>query len=198
MNRYAFIDVSNTTGTTNECLNFSIDWEKLYTLMKNKKWNCKEVLFYKGYKGLKEEEQLKKIEEIGYVVRTKLTHVHPNRKHEISIECEHCGKNFIHEYLIRGNRKSNCDVELSVDAVNLLKEGDEALIFTGDSDFAYLVEYLADKGVKVRIVSSTKRDKNGNKRFSTRLDKILDIEENNGRRVDFIHINNWKRLIEKE
>jgi len=198
MNRYAFIDVSNTAGTTNGCLDFSIDWNKLYALMTNKKWSCKKVFFYKGYKGFKEEKQLKKIEEIGYIVRTKLTHVHPDRKQEIEINCEHCGEKSTHEYLIKGNRKSNCDVELSVDAVNLPEKGDEVLIFTGDGDFAYLIEYLINKGVKVRIVSSTKRDKNGNKRFSTRLDKILDVEENNGSRVDFIHINNWKNLIEKK
>ena len=60
MNRYAFIDVSNTAGTTNGCLDFSIDWNKLYALMTNKKWSCKKVFFYKGYKGFKEEKQLKK------------------------------------------------------------------------------------------------------------------------------------------
>ena len=196
-NRYAFIDVSNTIGTTMGCLDFSINWNNLYTLMTNEKWNCKKIFFYKGHKGEKERRQFEKLEDIGYCVRTKLTHVHPDKKDHISVECENCSNKFEHQHLVRGNRKSNCDVELSVDAVNLLKSGDEALIFTGDGDFAYLIEYLINKDVKVRIISSTKRDTNGNKRFSTRLNNILHKEETNERRANFINIDNWKKSIQK-
>lgn len=197
MNRYAFIDVSNTTGTTKGCLNFSVDWKKLYKLMTNDKWSCEDVLYYKGHKGEKERIQLENFEKIGYSVRTKLTYVHPDKHQKIDTECDNCGNKFIHPHLIRGHRKSNCDVELSVDATNLLKDGDEALIFSGDGDFAYLVEYLINKNIKVIIISSTKRDFNGNKRFSTRLSKILNREEKDQKRVKFIHINNWKNLISK-
>ncbi|MCK4386681.1 MAG: NYN domain-containing protein [Candidatus Pacebacteria bacterium] len=198
--RYAFIDVPNTNGTTKNLHNFSIDWKKLYELLTNKKWNCCDVFFYKGYKGKKEKAQLEKMEEdIGYKIRTKFTHIHKDKEEEIQVKCDECDKEFLYTHKINGARKSNCDVELTVDAVNFLSEGDEALIFTGDGDFAYLIDDLVEKGIVVYVISSQKRDKYGNKRFSTRLGKIIKEEEKNGnKRVVFIPINNWNNSIKKE
>lgn len=200
MNTYAFIDVSNTIGTTNGCLGFSIDWSRLYLLLTNKKWECKDIYFYKGHKGKKEKQQLDKMAEgVGYKIRTKLTHIHPDISRDVNVICPACNEKFVHEETVKGRWKSNCDVELSVDAVNVLSSGDEALIFTGDGDFAYLIEDLIGKGVHVRIVSSTKRDMNNNKRFSTRLNRILDREESSGeKRASFLHIDSWRYLIQKE
>ena len=154
MKRYAFIDVPNTTGTTKNCLDFEIDWGKLYKILTNEKWRCSEIFFYKGYKGDKEREQLKKIEDVGYKVRTKLTHIHPDRSIVVAVKCESCKAEFPNSQTIKGHQKSNCDVELTVDALDTLSKGDEALIFTGDGDFAYLVENLISKGVIVWLVSS--------------------------------------------
>lgn len=197
MRRFAFIDVPNTTGTTKNVLNFSIDWSALYELLMNDKWSCTGIFFYKGYKGEKEKEQLQKIGDIGYTVRTKLTHIHPNWKREHEVICPKCHDSFPFFETVKGNQKSNCDVELTVDALETLREGDEALIFTGDGDFAYLIEKLIVRGITVRIISSKNRDSFGKLRFSTRLTNILDREENGLRRVQFIHIKNWQRLIEK-
>ena len=36
-------------------------------------------------------------------------------------------------------KKSNCDVELGVDAVNNAGPNKEFMIFTGDGDFEYLI-----------------------------------------------------------
>ncbi|MEX1120249.1 MAG: NYN domain-containing protein [Candidatus Paceibacterota bacterium] len=199
MNRYAFIDVPNTIGTTRECLNFFIDWERLYSFLKNEKWNCKEVFFYKGYKGGKEREQLLERlgKNIGYEVRTKLTHIHPDKEKDLIVKCDSCGEDFIHKYIINGNQKSNCDVELTVDALNVLKGGDEALIFTGDGDFSYLIRNLLEKKVTVLIVSSQKRNRKGDRRFSTRLISILQEEGQESKRVKFLDINRWKANIER-
>ncbi len=197
MKRYAFIDVPNTTGTTKNCLDFEIDWGKLYKILTNEKWRCSEIFFYKGYKGDKEREQLKKIEDVGYKVRTKLTHIHPDRSIVVAVKCESCKAEFPNSQTIKGHQKSNCDVELTVDALDTLSKGDEALIFTGDGDFAYLVENLISKGVIVWLVSSKNLDKEGNRRFSTRISTILNREELAGKRARFIHINNWKEGIKK-
>ncbi len=198
--RYAFIDVPNTTGTTKNIHNFFIDWKKLFSLLTNEKWGCLDVFFYKGYKGEKEKKQLEKMgEEIGYKIKTKFTHIHKDKEENINIKCDKSEEEFIYIHKINGARKSNCDVELTVDAVNLLSEGDEALILTGDGDFAYLVEDLVEKGVIVYLVSSQKRDKNDNRRFSSRLRKIIKRETNNEKqRVVFVDINDWKKSIEKE
>ena len=197
MRRYAFIDVPNTTGTAKSVLNFSIDWAKLYDLLVNDKWSCSSVFFYRGNKGDKEREQLEKIGQLGYIVRTKLTHIHPDWYKELQINCPHCNSDFKYNELIRGNQKSNCDVELTVDALETLKEGDEAMLFTADGDFAYLIEKLLERKVGVRLVSSKNRDDAGKIRFSTRLTAMLEREEQGQKRVQFIHLNNWKKKIEK-
>lgn len=50
--------------------------------------------------------------------------------------------------------KGNMDVEMTIDAVNLVKKYDTAVLFTGDSDFLGLVNYIKNRGKKVYIYSS--------------------------------------------
>src|SRR3989344_3180982 len=52
--------------------------------------------------------------------------------------------------------KSNCDVEITTDVLLERKEIDEIILFTGDSDFQYLIKRLKDIGKKVIIFSSRK------------------------------------------
>jgi uncharacterized LabA/DUF88 family protein len=49
-------------------------------------------------------------------------------------------------------RKSNFDVEISVDAIKMLEHYDTFCIFSGDADFVYLNNFLRKKGKKVIIV----------------------------------------------
>lgn len=196
MRRYAFIDVPNTTGTAREVLGFAIDWRRLYEFLTSERWSCSGIFFYKGHSGEAEKEQLRSLSSLGYIVQTKLTHVHPGRVKDIQIRCPECHELFLYRQSVKGHRKSNCDVELTVDALETLSASDEALLFTGDGDFAYLIETLLEKGVTVRLVSSKNRDRFGKRRFSTRLSKILDQEESGTHRVQFIHLKNWQKRIE--
>jgi len=50
--------------------------------------------------------------------------------------------------------KSNFDVEVSVDALRLLDKFDTFCLFSGDSDFTYLAQYLKRKTKKIVIVAS--------------------------------------------
>jgi len=199
MSTYAFIDVPNTTGTVRDCLDFTIGWPRLFKFLTNEKWACEEVFFYKGHKGNKEKNWfLTRLQgQIGYKVRTKLTHIHPNKIVDIDIKCKECQTEFIHKHTVNGNQKSNCDVELTVDAMNILKKGDRALILTADGDFSYLIRDLMSKGVFVSIVSSQVYTKDGKKRFSTRLSDILKEEGESSKRVEFLNIDRWRGNIEK-
>ena len=49
-------------------------------------------------------------------------------------------------------RKCNFDVEISVDAIKMLKHYDTFCIFSGDADFVYLNNFLRRKGKKVIII----------------------------------------------
>lgn len=198
MERYAFIDASNTGGVAYKILGFQIDWVRLLKFLKGEKWQCKDVFFYKGSRPFeKHQKQLRKLDAEGYIVRTKDTHIHPDKTKEIVLKCSKCQEEVRAVITTPGNRKSNCDVELTVDALELAGVNKEFLIFTGDGDFAYLIEKLIEKGVYVRIVSNTRRDDMGNKSFSTRLRAIIKREEYNGGRVSFIDINDWKLKIER-
>lgn len=72
-------------------------------------------------------------------------------KNEVSIkfECKICHKN--NEVPIE--RKADFDVEISVDAVNWLANYDTLVLFSGDSDFVYLLEYLKKHGKKIVVLS---------------------------------------------
>lgn len=50
--------------------------------------------------------------------------------------------------------KGNMDVEMTIDAVNLVQKYDTAIFFTGDSDFLALVNYISNRGKKIHIFSS--------------------------------------------
>lgn len=50
--------------------------------------------------------------------------------------------------------KGNMDVEMAIDVVNQVKNYDEAILFSGDSDFLALVRFARNKGKKVFIYSS--------------------------------------------
>jgi uncharacterized LabA/DUF88 family protein len=52
--------------------------------------------------------------------------------------------------------KSDCDVEISVDILLERTNIDEIILFSGDSDFRYLIKKLKDLGKKVIVFSSRK------------------------------------------
>ena len=57
-----------------------------------------------------------------------------------------------------GNRKikGNMDVEIAVDALELVSQVDHMVFLTGDGDFTPLVVALQRQGVRVSMVSSIK------------------------------------------
>lgn len=50
-------------------------------------------------------------------------------------------------------RKANFDVEISVDAVSWINNYDTFVLFSGDSDFAYLIRFLRKKGKRTVVIS---------------------------------------------
>lgn len=55
-------------------------------------------------------------------------------------------------YLI--HRKANFDVEISVDSLDSIDNFDTFILFSGDSDFAYLLDYLNNKKKKTIVIST--------------------------------------------
>jgi uncharacterized LabA/DUF88 family protein len=63
------------------------------------------------------------------------------------------------EYTDREGRKrfrGDMDIEVAVDMLELSSKADHMVLFSGDSDFAYLVAALQRRGVRVTVVSTLK------------------------------------------
>lgn len=200
MSKFAFIDVQNTASTTEQILGFVIDWKKLFLFLKNE-WDCDKVFFYSGIDAgdIDTEKEFAELAALGCVVRSKVVFAYKNKDRKIAVKCPKCASDFSHNVDMGYNRKSNCDVDLTIDAMECAKSGAEFYIFTGDGDFEYLVKNVVEKGAKVHIVSSAKRIRSGpnyaTSRFSTKLRRLT---EERGKPVDFLNIDNLKMKIKKD
>ncbi|OHA27172.1 MAG: hypothetical protein A3C06_03800 [Candidatus Taylorbacteria bacterium RIFCSPHIGHO2_02_FULL_46_13] len=68
--------------------------------------------------------------------------------------------------------KGNMDVEMTIDAIHNINKYNNAIFFTGDSDFLALVTYIRNKGKKVYIFSSKN---NISQELRTGADKYFDV-----------------------
>lgn len=79
------------------------------------------------------------------------------------------------EDITRGDiRKANFDVEIALDALKMIEVFDTLVLFSGDSDFDYLVKMLRGKNKKVIIVSTKYHIA---KELVVSADKYIDLEK---------------------
>lgn len=197
MKRYAFIDVTNTKNSA-KALGFQIDPEKLYNYLKYDKWSCEKIFWYDGrIVNEKNEKNREKIKGIGYEMKDKDTHFFRDKRDLIiEVECPKCHTPFNYRYKRKIKPKANCDVELTVDCLELSNPDNELLIFTGDGDFRYLLEKIHERGSMARLFSTTKEDNDGNYRLSTRLKKLFTKENANW--LIFTELDNLKNRLKKK
>ncbi|MEK7582226.1 MAG: NYN domain-containing protein [Patescibacteria group bacterium] len=197
--RFAFIDVQNTASTTSKLLGFIIDWHKLIKYLKDK-WKCEKVFFYSGIDegDIKTANEFESLTQNGCLVKTKTVFSYKRPDKTISVKCINCGKENIEIVDMGYNRKSNCDVDLTVDAMEEAGPDREFLIFTGDGDFDYLIRKVIEKGTKVYVVSSNAGARKPGiitKRLSTRLKSVV---RDNKEKVYLINIDSWKMRIRRD
>jgi|SRR3989344_1032275 len=179
MKRYAFVDVQNTASTAQQMLGIVVDWEKLCDYLKNKR-SCSEIFFYTGIDqgDVETAKEFDALSKIGCcVVRSKAIFAYKNKDKTLAFRCLTCGNENIHTVNMGYTKKSNCDVELGVDAIEKSGPDVELLIFTGDGDFEYLIRRALEKGVKkVEIVSYAGKEIQAGvtmSRFSTKLRNLV-------------------------
>ena len=129
-----FIDAANIFYSQ-RTLKWHIDYEKLASYLRNT-LNLIGIFYYTGHVGSLEKQQkfLKKLISLGYHVTSK----------EIK---------FIRVSGSTDIPKGNLDVELALDAYRMRDEFDTIILFSGDSDFAYLLEMLKQGGKNTIVVS---------------------------------------------
>lgn len=132
-----FIDGANLYGTA-KSLGFDIDYKLLLSEFQSKAY----VLRAYYYTVLVEDQEYSSIRPLidwldynGYTVVTK-----PMRE--------------FYDSAGRRKVKGNIDIELAVDAMEIVEHIDHLILFSGDGDFRSVVEAVQRKGKKVSVVSS--------------------------------------------
>ncbi|MDP3882695.1 MAG: NYN domain-containing protein [Candidatus Staskawiczbacteria bacterium] len=137
-----YIDGANIFYTQKR-LGWSVDWKKVKDYIEQEK----ESIEWRYYVGVKDGDEkmlkyLKHLNLIGFNTITK-----PLKKIKTT-DGGMAQREFIY--------KANFDVEMTVDILLEKFKLDEIVIFSGDSDFKYLVKKLKDTGLKTIIFSSRK------------------------------------------
>src|SRR3989339_373447 len=201
MRRYAFIDVQNTASTTQTMLGFIIDWVKLCDFLKNKK-SCSEIFLYTGIENgdtetAQEFDALSKIS--CCVIKSKSVFAYKNRDKILAFKCFNCNEDNVQTINMGYRKKSNCDVELSVDVIEKSAPDVELLIFTGDGDFEYLIRKALEKGVpRVSIVSYAGKEIKAGLTVSIFSTKLRDLIAEKKDKVFYMSLKDIKVNIKKE
>ena len=117
-------------------LGWRLAYKKLHKYFQ-KNANLVDMYFYSAYSKTSTSQQglFEMLSRIGFVMRTKeLKYI------------KHRGK----IVMVKGN----VDVELTIDMIDLVRKYDTTVLFSGDSDFAPLVNYVHGKKKKVIVVST--------------------------------------------
>ncbi|MCL5411868.1 MAG: NYN domain-containing protein [Patescibacteria group bacterium] len=174
---YAFIDAANLFYGGEKSLGWAIDYEKLLAYLKEK-YLATRVFYYAGVeigdfpyavldfkpigldqllkfhnkklsKDLSEAEILiiqksiqrikfyRKLEEFGYTLRLKPTKIFWNEGKPI--------------------KKANCDVDMTFELMRYMEQYSEAVVLSGDGDFAVVIKYLMSKKRKIHILARAER-----------------------------------------
>lgn len=129
-----FIDAANLELSAKD-LNWRVDYKKLYNFLKR---DCKLVFigfFTVRFGNTQHDAFLTVLKRIGYTLVTKPLKLIKNRKDGGHI------------------RKANFDVEIAVEAMKQIDLYDTFILFSGDSDFDYLLKILKRKEKKIIVAS---------------------------------------------
>ncbi|MEK9165265.1 MAG: NYN domain-containing protein [Patescibacteria group bacterium] len=131
-NAIAFIDAANLEKSA-QGRKIKINYRGLFAFLKNQ-FNCSQFRYYTvAFNNNSHQIFLKSLRAKGYILITKRLKI-------------------INQYI----RKANFDVEITFDALLLQKNYNTIILFSGDSDFAYLLQKLKKLFNKKIIVFSTR------------------------------------------
>ena len=130
-----FIDAANIELSAKD-LKFKIDYKKLQKYLINN-YKIEYLGFYTVRFETKEHDNfLTVLKKSGYKLNTKPLKIIKNRDRELG-----------------DIRKANFDVEIAVDAMKLIDKYQTMVLFSGDSDFDYLIKELKKSGKGVVVIS---------------------------------------------
>lgn len=136
---YVFIDGENLFYAQ-QSLGWRISYAKLMKYFQQECGLTVKCFIYKGIdeNNVKQKVFLDMLDINGYILRTKV----------VKVIKDETGKNFW---------KGNLDIELALEAVEFKDKFDTAILISGDSDFAVLLEKLKKAGKRVIVMSTRGR-----------------------------------------
>lgn len=161
-----YIDGANMFYTQRD-LGWIFDWKKIRKLLVQN-YKVLKINFYIGTKNIHEKDKfVRALTHMGFTCHTKAL-----KKIRVAEQVIDHGK-----YVLAAHDefKSNFDVEIGIDAV--LNSGDEdvVILFSGDSDFVYLVKVLQKRFKKKVHVYSSRKHLSWELRLTT--DKYFYLED---------------------
>lgn len=174
---YAFVDAANLFYGGEKSLHWRIDYEKLLKYLRDK-FLVTKVFYYAGvdvetYKA----EEGKKIDlnDLVKYFQEKLLEKDKTEA-EIALLGKHLERakfyrdldKFGYDLRIKPTKvftstegttttKANCDVDLTFDMMRFMSQYNEAVVMSGDGDFAPILEYLKNKKKKIHVLARTER-----------------------------------------
>lgn len=173
---YAFVDAANLFYGGEKSMHFRIDYEKLIKYLREK-MSVTKVFYYAGVdvETYKEEGKEINLDKLVKYFQDKLT-----EKGKTEAETVLLGRHlerakfyrdldkFGYDLRIKPTKvfkgaegttttKANCDVDLTFDMMRYMSQYNEALVLSGDGDFAPIVEYLKSKHKKIHVLARSER-----------------------------------------
>lgn len=132
---YVFVDAANILYSQ-QTLHWRVDYKKLKEYFEHE-CDLKAIYFYTGRVGEnhKQNSFLKKLENFGYIVKTKEV-----KRIKVSKSA--------YEW------KGNLDVELTIDVLGNINNFDALILMSGDSDFAPLLDAVKAQHKRVLVMST--------------------------------------------
>ena len=130
---YAFIDATNIIyGAGNN--GWRMDFKKLISYLKSR-FNCTKIYYYAGVdnENKKQLHFYEKLQEFGYLLR-----LVPVKKFK------------------DGKKKADVDSRMTFEMMKYYPEYDKAVIFTGDGDYYWALEYLKEKKQQIWLIGFRK------------------------------------------
>ncbi len=173
---YAFVDAANLFYGGEKSLRWRIDYEKLFKYLKEK-FRVSKIFYYSGVdvEGYKEEGKEINLEKLVKYFEAELLKKDKTEA-EVVLLGRHLEKaKFYRDLEVIGydlrikptkvftsiegttTTKANCDVDLTFDMMRFMSQYNEAVMLSGDGDFAPILEYLKRKNKKIRVLARFER-----------------------------------------
>lgn len=198
MQLYVYIDASNIKNAL-KSLCIDIDWTNLYRYITSTYKNTIAIKYFQGIdkNDTKNCNILKKLENIGYEIKSINRQAYQTRTKYKKFRCRNCGQNNVVRILpSKKILKSNIDVylcsELMGDLLNVHRKT-HAILFTCDGDYAEMIKNIIYKNKKVYVSVFATPYTHMNNYLSSRLKELGNIE-----RFFLVNILNIKDKISKK